>query len=162
MNTLNIASQTASKTRRAAYACLGWCCVALGFAGVFLPGLPTTVFVIAASYLFARSSPRFEGWLRTNRFFGPRLQRYQDYGGGMPRPAKVAALASMWTSISLSSIALARISTAGLIITVALGAIGTVSILFWVRTAPALGPSPQSLADGFGAEKLAPQLVVGE
>ena len=39
---------------------LGWCAVALAIAGVMLPGLPTTVFVLAASYCFSRGSPRFE------------------------------------------------------------------------------------------------------
>jgi uncharacterized protein len=39
---------------------LGWCAVALAIAGIIVPGLPTTLFVIAASYCFSRSSPRFE------------------------------------------------------------------------------------------------------
>jgi uncharacterized protein len=128
--------------RRMIYAGLGWISVALGLAGVFLPGLPTTEFVILASFLFARSSPRFDAWLRTNRFLGPRLQRYRDYGGGMPRSAKIAALTSMWISIALSSIALVRISVAGSLLTVALGVAGTVTILFVVRTAPLVRPAP--------------------
>jgi len=143
----------AMTTRGVIYAGLGWCSVALGLAGIILPGLPTTVFVIAASYLFARSSPRFEVWLRTNRWFGPRLQRYRDYGGGMPRSAKLAALASMWTAITLSSVALARISIAGLFITIALGVAGTLSILFLVRTVPALKPvmpAPAGLLPNLG------------
>ena len=64
--------------------------------GVFVPGLPTTVFVIAASYLFARSSPRLERWLERNRWLGPPLQRFRQTRG-MPRKSKVLALASMWT-----------------------------------------------------------------
>jgi uncharacterized membrane protein YbaN (DUF454 family) len=130
----------ALRTRRIIFGCLGWCSVALGMAGVFLPGLPTTVFILAASYLFARSSPRFDMWLQTNRLFGPRLRRYRDYGGGMPRSAKLAALTSMWTAIALSSFALASVSIAAAIVTIALGGIGSFTILFLVRTAPALQP----------------------
>jgi len=161
---MNYPTQTAklskpgiTKTRRIVFAGLGWCSVALGLAGVFLPGLPTTVFVIAASYLFARSSPRFEGWLRTNRYFGPRLQRYHEHDGGMPKTAKIAALTSMWTAITISSFALAAISYALPAITIGLGLVGTTTILFFVRTVtplrpvtPALGgpPRTQEIADG--------------
>ena len=57
--------------RRILFAALGMLSVTLGIVGVFVPGLPTTVFVIAASYLFARSSPTLERWLEGNRWLGP-------------------------------------------------------------------------------------------
>lgn len=120
---------------RSIYAGLGWCAVALGFAGVFLPGLPTTVFLIAASYCFARSSPRFEAWLYANRWFGPRLRRFRETGG-MPKSAKVAALTSMWIAIAISSLALATISILASLFTIALGGIGTLAIIYGVRTVP--------------------------
>ncbi len=120
---------------RIVYGSLGWCAVALAFAGVFVPGLPVTVFVIAASFCFARSSPRFEAWLLANQWFGPRLRYFRE-SGGMPRSAKRTALLSMWTAIALSSILLARVSRLGPAITIALGAIGTLTILYAVRTTP--------------------------
>jgi uncharacterized membrane protein YbaN (DUF454 family) len=113
-------------------AALGWCAVGLAFAGVFLPGLPTTVFVIAASWLFARNSPRFHDWLRANRWFGPGLRRFQE-SGGMTRPMK-AALTSMWVAIALSSLPLAAVHAAGALVTVALGGAGTAAIVYGVRT----------------------------
>jgi hypothetical protein len=109
--------------------------VALGFAGVFIPGLPTTVFIIIASYFFSRSSPRFEAWLYANRWFGPRLRRFKETGG-MSKRLKAAALASMWTAIAISSLALAAVSLLASLITIALGGIGTLTILFLVRTVP--------------------------
>lgn len=117
------------------YGSLGCCAVALGFAGVFIPGLPTTVFIIAASYFFSRSSPRLEAWLHANRWFGPRLKRFRETGG-MPKPAKTAALVSMWTAIAISSLALASVSLLAPLLTVALGGIGTYAIVFLVRTVP--------------------------
>lgn len=114
---------------------LGWCCVGLGFAGVFIPGLPTTVFILAASYLFARSSPRFQQWLLDHRWFGPRLRRYRETGG-MPRSAKMTALTTMWIAVSLSALMLARVRWWAAIATVSLGVIGTLTILFGVRTVP--------------------------
>jgi uncharacterized protein len=114
---------------------LGWCSVALGFAGVFIPGLPTTIFIIIAAYLFARSSPRFEAWLLSHPWFGPRLRRYRETGG-MTRRAKLAALGSMWLAVSLSALALSRIKGVAALATLALGLIGTLCIVFWVRTVP--------------------------
>ncbi len=63
--------------RRALFATLGVLLVAIGIIGVFVPGLPTTEFILAASYLFARSSPRLHGWLEGNPVFGPLVRRFR-------------------------------------------------------------------------------------
>lgn len=118
---------------RMIYGGLGWCAVALAFAGVFVPGLPVTVFVLIASWCFARSSPRFESYLLTNRWFGSRLRRFREFGG-MPRTAKIAAIASMWTAIAISSAVLASVSMVGSLVTILLGGIGTLTIMLAVRT----------------------------
>ena len=110
-----------AKPARMIYGSLGWCAVALAIVGAVLPGLPTTVFVLGASYCFSRSSPRFERWLRENRWLGPPLRRFtQD--GGMPASVKRAALSAMWTAIALSSVVLAGIHWAAALGTVGLGA----------------------------------------
>ncbi len=126
-------SDAAAPTRMI-YLGLGWCAVALALAGVMLPGLPTTVFVLAASYCFSRSSPRFERWLRENPWLGPRLERVAR-ADGMPPAAKRAALTAMWIAVLLSSALLIRVHWAAAAGTVALGVVGTLSILFAVRTA---------------------------
>ena len=117
------------------FAGLGWCAVGLAIAGVMVPGLPTTVFVLAASYCFARSSPRFEKWLRDHPRLGPPLQRFAS-DGGLPRSAKRAALAAMWTAVLLSAGALVGLNWAVALGIIALGIVGTLSILFGVRTVP--------------------------
>jgi uncharacterized membrane protein YbaN (DUF454 family) len=98
--------------------------------------MPTTVFLILASYFFARSSPRLDQWLLTHRWFGPPLRRFRETGG-MPWRAKLAALASMWLAVLISTGLLLRAS-AGAAAAVALGlaVAGTLTILFWVRTVP--------------------------
>jgi uncharacterized membrane protein YbaN (DUF454 family) len=120
---------------RMIYNALGWCAVVLAIAGVMMPGLPTTVFVLAASYCFSRSSPRFERWLRENPWLGPPLQRFAR-AGGMPLSAKRAALTAMWIAILLSSSVLVGIHWAAALGTIGFGAVGTLSILFGVRTVP--------------------------
>jgi uncharacterized membrane protein YbaN (DUF454 family) len=124
-----------AQVKRYLYAALGFLCVALGFVGVFVPGMPTTVFVLSAAFLFSRSYPPFEEWLLANRWLGPSLRRFREMGG-MSRSAKITALLSMWTAIAISAALLMAGSRRVAVIVVALGVLGTLCILFWVRTAP--------------------------
>ena len=67
------------KIRRALFAALGVLCVVLGISGVFVPGVPTTEFILAASYLFARSSPALAGRLApASAGCGPPLRRFRE------------------------------------------------------------------------------------
>lgn len=66
----------------------------LGIAGVFIPGLPTTVFILIASWAAMRSSPRLHVWLWQHRLFGPMLQNWAA-GGYVSRRAKYSAAAMM-------------------------------------------------------------------
>ena len=115
---------------------VGWGAVGLGTAGLFVPGLPTTVFVLIAFYCFSRSSPRFARWLLEHRWLGPSLRRYLE-GGALSRPAKRAALAAMWTSILVSSAVLLHVHVFAALGTIALGTVGSAAIHFGVRTVPA-------------------------
>jgi uncharacterized membrane protein YbaN (DUF454 family) len=121
---------------RVLLAALGVVCIALGVIGVFVPGLPTTEFVLAASFLFARSSPRLQHWLESNRLFGPTLMRFRETRG-MPRKAKMLALTSMWIGIGASIYALASVGVGAQIAVATLGLMGTGTILFVVRTTAA-------------------------
>jgi uncharacterized membrane protein YbaN (DUF454 family) len=76
---------------------LGAVCVALAFAGVAIPGMPTTVFLILALWAFARSSPRLHGWLLNHRRFGPGLRAWEAHGA-IPRSVKVLAVGSLVAS----------------------------------------------------------------
>ena len=120
---------------RYCYAALGWSAVGLALAGLVVPGLPTTIFVLIASYCFSKSSERFSRWLWGNRWLGPKLHRYAS-NGGMARSAKRACLTAMWASVLISAALLANIHIAASIVTVALGVAGTLSVLFGVRTVP--------------------------
>lgn len=80
----------------------GWISVALGTAGIFLPVLPTTPFLLMAAACFLRSSRRFYDWLIDHPRLGPYLTYYLD-GQGMPYRAKVYTLAFLWTSMAFSA-----------------------------------------------------------
>jgi uncharacterized membrane protein YbaN (DUF454 family) len=129
----------ATTFRRALFVTLGMFAVALGIIGVFVPGLPTTEFILAASYLFARSSPRLEGWLEGNRWFGPMLRRFRETRG-MPRKTKALALVWMWTGLGLSLYTLAAAGVGVQLFVLTMGLVGTLTILFVVRTTAARQP----------------------
>ena len=98
--------------RRWAFAGIGLASAGLGWLGVFVPGLPTTIWLMAASFLFARSSPKLEARLIRNRFFGPYLV-YLDRPAHMPRHAKVSATVLMCGSASISTARLAAADQLG-------------------------------------------------
>lgn len=72
----------------------------IGVAGVFLPLLPGTVFLILAAACFAKSSPRLEEWLLSHPRFGAGVKRWRE-SGAIPRRAKIAALSMMAVSAAL-------------------------------------------------------------
>ncbi len=53
----------------------------LASAGLLIPGLPTTPFLLLASFFLVRSSPRLNSRLLRSRFFGPILIDWQVHGG---------------------------------------------------------------------------------
>ncbi|MBO6948849.1 MAG: YbaN family protein [Rhodospirillales bacterium] len=54
----------------------GWLMIAVGIVGIFVPVMPTTVFLIAALWAFSRSSERFQTWLWTHPTFGPPVRNW--------------------------------------------------------------------------------------
>lgn len=64
----------------------------VGVAGLVLPVLPGTIFLILSLACFSRSSPRLEAWMLSNRMFGPSLRRWREHQA-MPLAAKRAATA---------------------------------------------------------------------
>ena len=69
--------------------------VAMGVVGIFVPGWPTTIFLIIASYFYIRSSKRLYEWLINNKLLGVYIKNYL-LGKGMPFKAKIISLSTMW------------------------------------------------------------------
>ena len=70
-----------SAPKRWLYAGLGCLFVGLAVAGALLPILPTTPFVLLASWCFSRSSPRLSRWLERSPLFGPMLRDWRRHRG---------------------------------------------------------------------------------
>lgn len=84
---------------------IGVLCSALGIAGIVLPVLPTTPFLLLAAFFFARSSPRAHRWLLNNRFFGAYLRNYLE-GRGLSTRAKILIIVPLWATIGYSVLGL--------------------------------------------------------
>jgi uncharacterized membrane protein YbaN (DUF454 family) len=80
------------------YNVAGAIAVLLGILGIFLPLLPTTPFLLLASWCFARGSDRLHGWLLSHRVFGAYLRNFEE-GRGIPRKAKIVATVLLWLSL---------------------------------------------------------------
>lgn len=97
--------------------------VALGFAGVFLPLLPTTPFLLLALWCFARSSPAFHDWLVNHKVLGPYVRDWQR-DKSVPLFAKVAAVTMMsisflWLVLKSNAPAIAIWMTGAVLLVVA-------------------------------------------
>ena len=57
---------------------LGFLFFGLGAVGAFLPVLPTTPFMLLASFFFLRSSERLDTWFRSTSLFKRYLANYMD------------------------------------------------------------------------------------
>ncbi|MEF1336807.1 YbaN family protein [Vibrio rotiferianus] len=57
----------------------GGLCMILGIAGIVLPLLPTTPFILLASACFLRGSPIFHRWLHEHKTFGPILENWHKH-----------------------------------------------------------------------------------
>ena len=68
----------------------------LGMIGVFVPGLPTTPFVLVAALCYVRSSERMYRWLVSHRRLGPHLKTFVETRS-LPLRVKLTGLAVGWT-----------------------------------------------------------------
>lgn len=76
----------------------GWLNVGLGVAGLLLPVVPTTIFLILALWAFSKSWVRFHDWLYSHPRLGRSLRAWHRERI-IPLPAKCLALGMMGASL---------------------------------------------------------------
>lgn len=133
---------------------LAWLMLALGAVGVVLPILPTTPLVLLASLLFAKSSPRFDAWLRRTRLYRSYVVPFRE-SGGMTARKKVA----MFTVTAFTcgiSFALVNFLPARIILAAVVAGMGFALLRIIKTISPeedaAVRSSWQLVADGTDAE----------
>jgi len=120
------------------YIVAGVLALLLGILGIFLPLLPTTPFLLLASWCFARGSSRLHRWLLSHRVFGVYLRNFEA-GRGIPLRAKIVATVMLWGSLLL---AMRRFD--GLVVPALLMLLGACVSLYMWRFLPTLRLQPPS------------------
>jgi uncharacterized membrane protein YbaN (DUF454 family) len=57
---------------------LGFLCLGLAYLGVITPGLPYSIWVVAAAYCFSHGSERMHNWIMNHKLFGPFLRNWGE------------------------------------------------------------------------------------
>lgn len=98
------------------YRILAYTSLGLAIAGIVLPLLPTTPFVLLAAWAAGRSSPAFRDWLHSHRTFGPIIENWQTHRA-IPARAKWfagAMLATSWSILFASGALTALLAALGI------------------------------------------------
>ncbi|MEO8483350.1 MAG: YbaN family protein [Acidobacteriota bacterium] len=118
----------------------GTIAVALGVIGIFVPLMPTTVFLLLAAACYARSSDRFYQKLMSNRWLGSYIRNSRE-GRGMTRRQKIVTLSMLWVGIGASAVwSVESAWLRALLVAIALGV--TVHVARLKVAAPASLPAP--------------------
>jgi len=80
---------------------LGMISIALGVTGIFIPVLPTTPFLLLASFCFLRSSERMYSWLINHKYLGTYINCYLTYKA-IPRKTKIITMIFLWPALIVS------------------------------------------------------------
>jgi len=101
---MNSAYRPLSPIKRAALIGVGTTTLGVGIAGMFLPGLPTTVFILITLACYTRSSERLYNWVLTRTWLQGPLKTafaYKERGTISVR-IKLIAQAVAWSSVLLT------------------------------------------------------------
>ncbi len=80
------------------YAILGGISLGLGIAGIFLPVLPTTPFLLLSAALWFKASPRLYEWLINHRIFGEYIRNFRE-NRAIPLHAKIISVSLLWLTL---------------------------------------------------------------
>lgn len=130
-----------SSLMRALLIACGTLCVGLGVIGIFLPLMPTTVFLLLAAACYARSSERFHRRLVEHPWLGSYIRQRR----GMSVRQKAFTLMLLWVTLGATMIWTAEALWLRLLLAViGLGVTLHVARLPAFRPMPALTPDTKS------------------
>jgi len=114
------------------YFILGSLSLGIGILGIFIPGLPTTPFLLLSAWCYFRSSERLYIWISNHKVFGKFISEYQK-DKSLSKQTKVFSLILMWLMISVSIIFFVEKLWVQIIIAIH-GMIGTYVMGFKIKT----------------------------
>ena len=86
----------------------GMISLGLAMAGILLPLLPTTPFLLISAACFIRSSDKHYQWLINHKWFGETIRQYRE-NKAIPLKTKIVALTLLWGTILYSSFFVVRV-----------------------------------------------------
>ena len=110
---------------------LGLLLLSIGFIGIFIPGLPTTPFLLLSTALFFRSSDKLYNRVVSSRLFGKYISDFRK-NRGVSLKTKLFSITLMWMMISISIYLYG--STVFRLAVIALGMVGTAVMGFFIKT----------------------------
>ena len=72
--------------------------LALGIAGMFLPLLPTTPFLLLSAAVWVKASPSLYEWLLNHKLFGEYIRNYREHRA-IPLSMKIVSVSLVWLTI---------------------------------------------------------------
>ncbi len=102
----------------------GWLNVALGVIGLFLPVMPTTIFLLIALWAFSKSSTRYHSWLFNHPTLGVTIRDWHAHRM-IPVKAKILAILVMSASLTYVTLFVAQGWLLPLGLATGLGAVAT-------------------------------------
>ena len=94
-------------TVKVIYIFLGGLSLGLGVAGIFLPLLPTTPFLLLSAALWLRSSPRLYHWLLNHKRLGPYIRDFLEHKA-IPLRVKIISVSLVWITLLYCALFVAR------------------------------------------------------
>lgn len=90
------------KMRQGTLFCLAWLAFITGVVGIFVPVLPTTPLLLLATFLFAKSSPRYHAWIKSTSVYTKYVLPFKE-NGGIPLGQKLRILLVSFTVMGFSA-----------------------------------------------------------
>jgi uncharacterized membrane protein YbaN (DUF454 family) len=86
---------------------LAYASLAVGGIAIFIPGLPTTEFILLSAWAASRGSPRLQRWLEQHRLFGPMIHNWR-HGRAVTIRAKATASLTMTLCLIIMALTVQR------------------------------------------------------
>lgn len=110
---------------------LAYVSLATGIVGIFVPGLPTTVFVLISAYAASRGSERLRRRLLKDPRFGASIRDWEAHGAVSRRGKWMATL-----TMAVCALVLLLFVHKPWVQVVAIGCMSCVALWLWLRPEP--------------------------
>ena len=121
--------------KKGLYIACGSIALVLGIVGIFVPGLPTTPFLLVAAFCFAKSSKRLHNWFLGTKLYEKHLKTFAETRA-MPMKTKLS-LMGMASAMMLLGFLLMEAVPVGRVVLACVWVFHIYYFLCRVRTSPA-------------------------